>query len=240
MNNRYLKEIKAFTLVEIMFVVAIIAFLSVSWVSYFNGFVDSKRIETELYLIKDKIDLLNNKVRNKEIYDYSIIFSWSKDYLIYNLNQTLKNSNTNLYIDNNTKTFSIKPIWLTGSWAWEIKIYKEIKLLSKKILDQWEIFTWSMAEYQSYDVISTFETGEDLLWIMYYSEDNLNSSWVTTNFLEANTKSDKSWLSTKNFILKDINSKKSFYSWNTLWDNNEVYIFFEKAWVEKSIKISSN
>lgn len=238
--KKYYNNSNAFTLVEIMFVVAIIAFLSVSWVNYFNGFVDSKRIETELYVISDKIELLNNKVRNKEIYDYSIIFSWSKDYLIYNLNQTVKDSNTNLFIDNNTKDFSIKPIWLTGSWVWEIKTYKEIKLLSKKVLDQWEIFTGSMADYQSYDIISTFESWEDLLWIMYYSEDNLNSSWITTNFLEANTKSDKSGLSTKNFVLKDINSKKIFYSWNTLWDNKEVYLFFEKAWVEKSIKISSN
>jgi hypothetical protein len=40
--------------------------------------------------------------------------------------------------------------------------------------------------------------------------------------------------------LKNINSKLQFYSWTTLWDAKEVYLFFEKGWLEKSIKIINN
>ena len=239
MKNNYFTSKKAFSFVEIMFVVAIIAFLSVSGVNYFNGFVDSKRIETELSLVNNKLEILNTKVKNREIYDYEVIFSWSKDFLMYKLNQSTNKSNTILNIDKNTKNYTMSSS-LSNTWTWEIKIYNENKKIFEKVIDQRSTFTWKMDSYQSYDIKSKFDIWDDLIWIFYYSEDNLNSSGVTTNFIEANTKSDKMGLKTSNFTLKKFNSKNNFYSWNTLWDTKEAYLFFEKAWLEKSIKITNN
>ncbi len=236
MKSNHITSKKAFSFVEIMFVVAIIAFLTASWVNYFNGFIDSKRIETELFLINNNIELLNTKVKNQEIYDYEVNFSWSKEYVTYKLNQSIKKQNTILLIDKNTKTYTLSG-GLSYTWTWEVKIYTDNKKIFEKILDQRNTFTWKMDSYQKYDIKSKFDIWEDLFWIFYLSEDNFTSSWVTTNFVEANTKIDKTGISSKNFLLKNINKNNMFYSWNILWDTNEVYLFFEKAWLEKSIKI---
>lgn len=235
MINKVKTKNSAFSLVEIMFVIWIIAFLSVSGVNYFNNFVDTKRLDTEIFLINNNLESLNSKIKNKEVYDYEVNFSWSKDYLSYKLNQTIKKLDTKLVIDKNTKNYTMSSNF-TNTWAWNIKIYSNNKKTFEKLLNQKDSFTWKIDLYQNYDIKSYFETGEDLFWIFYYSEDNLSNSWVTTNFIEA--KNDKTGLTSKDFLLKNINSKLSFYSWNTLWDTKDVYLFFEKAWLEKSIKIS--
>jgi type II secretory pathway pseudopilin PulG len=107
MNNKNLTIKKAFSLVEIMFVISIITFLSVSSVTYFNNFVDSKRIEKDTDFINNSIENLNYKVKNRECYDYEIIFSINNDYLTYKLNQTIKKTETNLIIDKNLKSFTM-------------------------------------------------------------------------------------------------------------------------------------
>lgn len=234
-NNR-LTNNKAFSLVEIMFVVAIIALLSVSWVSYFNTFVDIKRLDTDMFFIKNNLDLLDFKVKNKEIYDYEAAFSWSNNYVLYKLNQTIKKLDTKLILDNSSKNFTLSTNF-TSTWAWDIRIYWWNKLIHNKILNQINTFTGKMDNYQNYEIKSKLETGNDLLGVFYYNEESLSNTWFITNFIEANTKPDKTWTKSNNFVIKNINSRHFFYSWSTSWQTDEVYLFFEKSWVEKSIKI---
>lgn len=231
------KIINAFTFIEVLFVITIISFLSVSAISYFNNFVDTKKLDTDLYMIRDSIDKLDLKVKNKEIYDYEINFSGSN--YLYKLNQSVNPIKTIFSIDEITKEFTMTS-GLTYTWSWDIKIYNEEKLLSKKTLDLKETFTWKMDLYNSYDVKSIPDLYNDFFWIYLFSEDNLDTTWITTDFLWVNTKSDKSWSWTQNFTLKNINNKLQFYSWSSFWNVQDIYLFFWKAWVEKSIKISNN
>lgn len=230
------KENKAFTFVEILFVVTIITFLSISWVNYFNSFIDSKRVEKDLSFINTKIIQLNKKVKDKEIYDFEMVFSWSKEYLQYKTNQIIKKAELNLNLDWSTKSFTMTTTQ-TNSWYWDIYLYVDNKLINKKMIDQQNIFTWKMDLAQSYDIKTSLVWQEFDLGIFYLSEDNLDNSGVLTNFIEANTKVDKTWSWSNNFTLKNVNSKVQFYSWTTLWDTKEVYLFFEKWWLEKSIRI---
>lgn len=230
---------KAFSIVEIMFVIAIITFLSASSVNYFNKFVDKSKLDKDLFFINNNIEKFNNKVNNKECYDYEIIFSKDKEFLTYSLNQTLKKSDTKLVIDKATKSFTMSTS-LTNTWFWEIKIYSDNKKLLETVHNQINPFTWTMWAYQDYYIKSKTWSGEDILWILYFSEDNLTDSWIPTSFVEASTNIDKTGLRTNNIVLKNINKKISFYSWTTLWDTKEIYLFFEKGWYEDSIKITNN
>lgn len=230
------KENKAFTFVEILFVVTIITFLSISWVNYFNNFIDSKRVEKDLSFIDTKIIQLNKKVKDKEIYDFEIVFSWSKEYLQYKTNQIIKKAELNLNLDWSTKSFTMTTNQ-TSSWYWNISLYIDNKLKDKIFTEQTKAFTWKMDLAQSYDIKTSLVWQEFDLGIFYLSEDNLDNSGVLTNFIEANTKADKNWASSNNFTLKNVNSKVQFYSWTTLWDTKEVYLFFEKWWLEESIRI---
>jgi type II secretory pathway pseudopilin PulG len=232
------KENKAFTFVEILFVVMIISLLSISWVNYFNNFIDSKRVEKDLSFIDTKIKELNKKVEDKKIYDYEMFFSWSKDYLLYKTNQIIKKNELYLNLDSVTKSFTMTTNQ-TNSWYWIISLFVDNRLIKEKMIDQQNTFTWKMDYAQSYDIKTKLVWQEFDLGIFYLSEDNLDNSWVFTNFIQANTKIDKTWLSSNNFVLKNINSKLQFYSWTTLWDTKEVYLFFEKGWLEKSIKIGN-
>jgi len=236
--KKYSKNSNAFTLVEIMFVIAIITFLSVSGVNYFNTFINEKKIETDNFIIDNKLRELDLKIKNKEIYDYEASFSWEKDYLLYKFNQSTREANSTLSIDKLTKSFVLS-LNLTETWSWEIKVFNKNKFLYSRLIDQSKNFTGYLNKHQSYDFISDFSIWQENLWILYFSEENLNSSWLTTNFIEANTEPDKSWLKTNDFILKNINSKKYFYSGSFLLNNKEIYLFFEKGWYEKSIKLTN-
>gem|GEM_PF-6246188 len=69
------KIIKAFTFIEILFVITIISFLSVSAVMYFHNFIDIKKLDSDLYMLKSSIEEFDIKVKNKEIYDYELSFT---------------------------------------------------------------------------------------------------------------------------------------------------------------------
>ncbi|NDK07723.1 hypothetical protein EOM39_00580 [Candidatus Gracilibacteria bacterium] len=237
--RKYFNNSKAFTLVEIMFVVAIITFLSVSGISYFNSFIDEKKVATDNFLIENKLNELDLKVNNREAYDYEASFSGAKDYFLYKYDQSIKAANSTLTIDKTTKSFVLS-LNLTATGSWEIKVFNNNKFLYGKLMDQSKTYTGYLNKYQSYDFKTTYNLGQNNVGIFYFSKDNLSASGLTTNFIEANTELDKSGLKTSEFTLKNINSKKSFYSGNTLWDNKEVYLFFEKGGYEKSIKITSN
>nr|MDD3720183.1 type II secretion system protein [Candidatus Gracilibacteria bacterium] len=237
--NKNLVYNKAFTLIEILFVITIISFISVASISYFRNFVDSKKLDGDIFLIKSSFDNLENKVKNKEIYDYEISFS-GRLYDLYKQNQIVNSYNTNFELNEDSKIFSMNTT-LTYTGAWNIKIYSGDKIINNIVLNQsGTVFTGVMDLYKNYEVKSYVNSLENIFGINFFSEDNLNSSGITTNFTEANTKEDKSGLRTQNLIIKNINNKIEFYSGSSLWDTPNVYLFFEKAGLEKSIKISNN
>lgn len=231
------KIIKAFTFIEILFVITIISFLSVSAVTYFHNFTNTKKMDSDLYMLKDNIDLLDSKVKNKEVYDYELSFTWGNLHYLYKLNSFVNPSKTIFNFDENTKDFSMKSI-LGYTWSWDVKVYFWEKLLYKKTLHLTDTLTWKLDLYNTYDIKSISDNYEDIFWVYYFSEDNLNSDGITTDFVWANTKDDKTWSGTTSFVLKNINNKLKFYSGSLEWNTNEVYLFFEKAWVWKSLKIS--
>ena len=230
-----------FTLIELLVVSTIIILMSASGVLYFNSFVNSYSLKAETSLINNIFNEIDDKVKNKEIYDYELYLSQNSQ--IFYFYENIFDEEYNQFF-NNIDLF-------TGAWAlkikttdsgktWQLKIYGDYKLLSEKFLDLANTFFYDFKDSPSYRII-WYLSGSKIndISLNYYSETNLNKEKEDFMVLIAiNTKEDKSWTTYSKLIIKNIWWKKVFYD-NSLNEivSDEVYIFFERAWEEESLKI---
>ncbi|MDD3302513.1 MAG: type II secretion system protein [Candidatus Gracilibacteria bacterium] len=225
---------EAFTIIELIFVISILIFLSFSSLFYFNSFSERKKIDLDVGNFYENYLELGNSIKNKENSDYVLILS--DLYYYYYLNSYFNGMIPLFSYDVNSKLFSIDSgLSFTGTSV--VSIFSNEKLLKKESLVFPQVLTGALANYVNYNFFVKNIVGETSIGLKYYSEDNLDLSGITTNFIQANTKIDKSGLSTKNLIIKNINNKIKFYSGTTLWDFDNVYLVFEKAGVEKILEI---
>ena len=231
-----------FTLVELLVVTTIIILMSASGVFYFNSFVNSYSLKAELSLINSVFNELDDKVKNKEIYDYELYLSQNSQ-MFYSYQNKFDEKYNQIFnsIDLLTGSWELKIIPSTDSGeTWQLKIYGEYKLLSEKFLDSGNIFFYDFTNSSSYKILWYLEwININDISINYYSQTNLDKE--KGDFMVAiaiNTKEDKSWNSYLELIIKNIWWKKVFYD-NSLNEivSDEIYIFFERAWEEESLKI---
>jgi len=95
------QKIEAFSLIELIIVISIIAIISSSGMIYFNNFTDKLKINHTLSEIKSDLDSLDNKISNREIFDYELYFEKNKLYYlnsenIFDLDVSLKFNNLDL------------------------------------------------------------------------------------------------------------------------------------------------
>ena len=231
-----------FTLVELLVVTTIIILMSASGVFYFNSFVNSYSLKAELSLINSVFNELDDKVKNKEIYDYELYLSQNSQ-MFYSYQNKFDEKYNQIFnsIDLLTGSWELKIIPSTDSGeTWQLKIYGEYKLLSEKFLDSGNTFSYDFTNSSSYKILWYLEwININDISINYYSQTNLDKE--KGDFIVAiaiNTKEDKSWNSYLELIIKNIWWKKVFYD-NSLNEivSDEIYIFFERAWEEESLKI---
>lgn len=236
---RYFLKNTWFTLIELLVVTSILILVSVSWVFYFNSFVNSYSLKSELSLLKDSFDELDNKVKSKEIYDYELYLS-ALSLLTYNYQNLFDNDYIQAFnsIDLNSWSWylSLKP----HSWweIWQLDLYADNIFLEQGFLDSWDTFSYNFINNQNYKLTWYFSWSllNDIN-INYFSETNLDKE--KQDFLELlyiNTQEDKLGDSISNLIIKNIWWKKELI-WD--WTNyDELYLFFERAWYSETLKIS--
>lgn len=229
----------AFTLVELIVVVAIISLLSVSWITYMNRFVLWSQIQNELSIVKDSIEDLNFKIKNKEFFDYSINFSQDHDlYYLYYLNKSLQNTNFSFSLDDVTKDFTLK-VNPSNTWFWNLILYSDDKLLVSKTFDQKNIFSWKFDSYSSYLINSKIRDLDEYIWINYFWESNMtNSSWAYIKFLGVYNDQDKTNLLSTNFYIKNVNWNIKFFNGTSELSQEEVFVFFEREGEQRFINLS--
>jgi len=69
--------VKAFTLVELIIVIAIITLISSSSVFYFLDFVKNQEINQRVQLIEDNLKKLDKDIKKYNIFDYELAFNTS-------------------------------------------------------------------------------------------------------------------------------------------------------------------
>ena len=227
-----------FTLIELIVVTSILILVSGSWILYFNSFVNSYWIKSELSLINNIFDDLDKQVKNKEIFDYELYLSWNTIWFYSYQNK--------FDTDNNQVLESID--FLSGTWVlkidptatsdiWQFKIYSDYKFLFEKIIDWWDGFDYNFWEDQSYKIV-WYLSGSQLnnINLSYYSETNLDKeTWDFLELTAINTDENKSGTIINRLVVRNIWWKKEIDWDDTLYE--EVYLFFERAWVEESLNV---
>jgi hypothetical protein len=118
------------------------------------------------------------------------------------------------------------------------KIYSWIKFQWKQILDATETYDYNFLENSNHKITATLSWSilNDIN-INYYSPDNIiKDSENKLELILINSKSDKTWINYNSVEIKNLNWKKSIIpDWGSDIDN--IYLFFEREWVDKFVEI---
>jgi prepilin-type N-terminal cleavage/methylation domain-containing protein len=233
------KIIKAFTLIELIIVIAIITLISSAWIFYFLDFIKEQEISQKLYIIEDDLEKLDKNVKDYNIFDYELLFNtsntWSKLYVTYINNFDTKQQKINITTSSWSWVITTYPN--TGSWI--IKIYKNEKLFLNNEINRINNFSFSFNETPNYKITWTlsWEILNDI-HINYFSEDNImlkkNNNLVLASIYIAE---NKSWSSYNYLKITNIWWIKKFYNNTTEIISDEIFLFFDNNWKEKFIKI---
>ncbi|NVP17984.1 prepilin-type N-terminal cleavage/methylation domain-containing protein [Candidatus Gracilibacteria bacterium] len=229
------KNIIAFTMIELIVVISIISIISVSSLNGFFNFLDDSQIKTKASEIILTIENLDKKIKNYEIYDYSIIFksSYKDSYLV---KQNIFDSDKYVYGEYN---YINKELLLNinnlGGDAWIIKNYKDVKLEKQLTLATSNIdikiddgYNYKFESYSS--GTTKINRLNDIELIKIDKNDNLI-------FIDKITQSIGG-LDLGEIEIKNIGGKKQFYNSGTLLNINEIYLNFESKGRENYIKIT--
>lgn len=212
---------KAFTLVELLVVISIIAITSIIWISSFFNFVWQQEINSKISTFEDDIKSLDKKVKNREIFDYKIVLEeWKKTYKIvensFDLEKFIAFSGSEIVLEN-----------AETSDNFGLKIYKWEKLS----FSSWSLVKYNLTLDENYDYkiiwffpdeinnikIKNFEQNEKTMFLLKLTSSNIQRNKV---------------------MLKNILWKKFIVdnSWSNL---DKLKIIFEKDGKEWSLEIAN-
>ena len=171
----------AFTFIELLVVISILAILMTWSIAYFGDFADTMTLKNELSRIKDTIDIENWKIANKEIFDYKIEFLQDKNYYLIYENVVL-NDITIKFDSLNSWIWSFSFSWVS-SWTWIIKYYKWYKFQKKKEIAYNESFTWDLSEKNNYKITWSFswKTLNTIIFDYYNYKENQDIKYIWSN-----------------------------------------------------------
>jgi prepilin-type N-terminal cleavage/methylation domain-containing protein len=222
---------KAFTFVEIIVTITIIALISSSWVFYFHDFIWKQEISIHINNFQNKISELNNDVKKHNTFDYIINFDKNSHWYTISENNIWTDYLQDVQFDTISNNWSVSVLPATND-IWEIKIYSWNKKIDE-ITRNWT------------DVIN-IDINKDtkINWVL---------SWSTLNNISFNFFNNIDYSKTKNIYILDIldNTMTSYNSltieninWNIryLHNSNEltkpIIILFEKNWIEDRLELN--
>ncbi len=223
----------AFTLIELLVVITIIIVTSSSGLLYFSDFIWNQELRQELYVLESNIQSLDNDVKHYRIFDYELEInstSGTLAYVYYTNKFDIPNPQL-IHFDSLSATGTINILWNPES-LWNIKIYKNNKLLSNQVNRGDKSYTWSFSQDSK---ITGYLSGETLnnIHINYFSHSR-DKNYIELTWM--NSQKDKSGTEYNKLKIRNVWWKKEIF-----WDNNlvnEAYLFFENKWVESFIKIT--
>lgn len=227
MKNRQ----KAFTLIELLVAVTIIWIVSFTWVFWFIKFAEENSLKLKTNQILTQIDTQDQKVTNKQIFDYKIIFDSNNNSSYYIYENIIWEEVKQLVKNSNSWSLQIELKW--NFWNnWYTSVYKEHKLdLSKKVWVQ--EYSISVENWYDYRIIWTLSWTTDKTILNNVLFKNIDKEESEINIQKI---TDTEWWNNINHL--EITNiwwrKKLTSSWSTI---NEAFIYFDKNWTESFINI---
>ncbi len=233
------KENLAFTLIELLIVVGIIAIITGTGVFYWFKQLTTIELSAKTQKIIDIIDNLDSQVHSKEIIDYKIMLDINKHeyWFDYTINTLWLGYVQQLDFDSSLGSWTISSTQLWGTWSFAIKSYEWIKYIWEDVIQAWGILQKMYTAWEDYTITSTlsWQTLNDI-FVSYYDIDNLGEDdgnklelisiteeWANTNYSPIIIE-NKNWI--KSLILNDWTLIESFA------------MKFEKKWAEHTIIIT--
>ncbi len=214
----------AFTLIEIIVVISIIIIISSSWTYYFFWFLDNQRLISRVGNVFDEIEALDNKVKNKNIYDYELHFSELGFYFYLNNYDTHYNQYLNM--DFNSWTWIISTNSITPWLSRTLIIYKWVKKSFSTVIDSMDSYTWLFSDSPKYKILwNIWWSTTNEIWIKYYHKRDLNdkeSTFYLENIYENINMTSSCDLN--DFKIINVWWKKEFICWTTKLTN--AYLLF--------------
>ena len=213
-----------FTFIELMIVISILAILSVAWIMSFGDKIDNLKANSILEEFSWDIWDLDNKVANKQIFDYEIILEkWKKYYLV---NENIFDTDYQIElssINNNILNLKINN-WL-NSWTGSIKIYEWYKFQKQDTKNWDETFTGSFLENKNYKIVWTY-SGSVL------NNLEIKNFWKNFKLIKIDP---NIWPDLGSISIKNILWKKQF--WNDENINKIVLTFEDELWKDYNLEI---
>ncbi len=213
---------KAFSFVELIVVVAILAIITASSTMYFWNTIDKLNINNAISNIEFQIQALDNKVSSREIFDYEINFFKDKNY--YVIYENIFDNNYKLKLDSfneSNKIWNFKIISWYNSNTWAIKFYKWYKFIKQDQKTWDQIFTWSFSEITNYKL--TWSYSWTILNKIYFNYFNNN---LILKQINTNNSSNLGSVKIQNILWKKI--------FNNDVSTNKIDLYFENnSWTWK-------
>jgi len=220
---------QAFTFIELVVSITIIAIISFSGVFYFNDFIWRQEISIYVNNFEQNIKELNNNVKKQEIFDYTLELHKNSAWFTISKNNIWWNHLQNYIFDTQNKTWNIT-IQPSTSEIWEIKIYdwiKKINQLTKNWLESLELNI-----NNNTTILSSLSWSQlNTVIFQYLNNQNINESVTILDIL------DNSMTSYDSLIIENISWKiKYIYNWSEL--STPIIILFDKNWIEDKLELN--
>lgn len=232
---------KAFSLIELVVVVSIIAVVWISSVSNFWLFSDSQNMQNQVSDFSSHLQELDKDIEQKNIFDYSLNLKKWNLYFVVSKNEEFSYYKANIDIDNNSLTWVLSISWITSTWTnWDFDLSYSDFQNDTMTLDALDKYTYNFANNSSF-IIDSYISWKMInsLKILYFSEKNMDLSEKSSNKVylsDINTKANKTWSSLSSIFIQNINNKK-FIKNKSEQIIDKVYLFFGTWWKEISLEI---
>lgn len=234
------QKVRAFTLVEIIVVISIMTLLSTTWVFYFVDFVKTTQQTKYTQDIKDILEDYENKIKNKNIYDFEALFNRNQPLSLY----VYSNVYDNPYVQTIVFDGTTKIAALNRSHTGSIQFYTGNKLFTQKIsplLNENYSFSGSQRYQILWKTISLDNQLENFNEIDFYYlwENNIDSEDNNDiKIVNINTQIDGSGTNINILKYQNIYGNKTLF-WDGV-DINEAHLFIEYAWKIQTITLNNN
>lgn len=218
------KNTLGFSLIEILVVVLLITIVSTTWMYYFQDFLQKQESNIHIQSLDQKIELLDKKVKNKTIYDYSLTLE----------NNYIKVSE-NIYGLDNIITFQRNS---ENSWYFSLSPIEENNIFQYIILKNWKKIEENNIPWDGNISVNISDWDIQISWKLWNTIlNNSGFSYLDENkFLKIYDIVDNNNESTQSLIIQNISWLKKYKNWqngNIL--DTPIEIFFEYKWFQNTL-----
>ena len=224
-----MNKTKAFTFIELIVSVTIVALIWTSGMFYFYEFIWKKELLTHIKSIEKIIWNLDYKIKRQEIFDYQLDFEKNTFWYKISQNNVWTDFTQETIFDSSNASWSIN-IVENNNEIWELKVYqwwKKIEQLTKNWYDTISI------DLEKNTTISSSLSGLKLSTISFHYFDETNkNNLILLDILDNNMTSYDS------LKINNISGKKIYSHQSNQINNLPIILLFERNWVEEKLELN--